>query len=280
MGEVYRALDTRLDRQVAIKILPDAFANDPERSARFEREAKVLASLNHPNIATIHEVQERTLVLELIEGPTLEVRLTRGPVPLNEALAIARQVAEALEAAHEKRIIHRDLKPANIKVTDEGRVKVLDFGLAKALADEVAPGDLRASPTVTANGGESGAILGTAAYMSPEQAMGKPVDTRTDIWSFGVTLWEMLTGSRLFRGETAAETLAVVLRGAIDFDQLPRETPPAIRNLLRRCLDRNPTGCATSVKRGSPSIRRSSRWRSRSHLGSGDSVLPGYSQPY
>jgi Tol biopolymer transport system component len=240
MGEVYRALDSTLDRRVAIKILPDVFANEPERLARFEREAKVLASLNHPNIATIYEIQERTLVLELVEGLTIEDRLERGSIPLNEALNIARQLAEALEAAHEKRIIHRDLKPANIKVTDEGRVKVLDFGLAKALAEEIAPGNPTASPTITATGAESGAILGTAAYMSPEQAMGKPVDTRTDIWSFGVTLWEMLTGHRLFRGDTAAETLAAVLRGPIDFDQLPRETPHTIRNLLCRCLDRNP----------------------------------------
>jgi eukaryotic-like serine/threonine-protein kinase len=240
MGEVYSAADTKLDRRVAIKILPDAFANDPERLARFQREAKVLASLNHSNIATIHGVEERMLVMELVDGPTLADRLVNGRFPFEEALSIARQIAEALEAAHEKRIIHRDLKPANIKVTDEGRVKVLDFGLAKVIAEEFAPGDPAASPTVTTSATKAGAILGTAAYMSPEQAMSKPVDKRADIWSFGVVLWEMLTGRRLFPGETVADTLAAVLRGPIDFGQLPTETAPGIRSLLRRCLDRNP----------------------------------------
>ena len=232
MGEVYSATDTKLDRKVAIKILPDAFANDPERLARFQREAKVLASLNHPNIAIIRGVEEGTLILELVEGPTLADLLSKGAVPMEEALAIARQIAEALEAAHEKRVIHRDLKPANIKFTGEGRVKVLDFGLAKALAEETAAGDPSQSPTLTAGGTKGGVMLGTAAYMSPEQATSKAVDKRADIWPFGVVLWEMLSGRRLFPGETVTDTLAAVMRGPIDFEQLPDETPQSIRDAV------------------------------------------------
>ena len=187
MGEVWRATDTKLEREVAIKILPEALAADPDRMARFEREAKVLASLNHPNIAAIHGVEERALVMELVEGPTLAERIAQGPIPLDEALPIAKQIADALEYAHEKGIIHRDLKPANIKITPEGRVKVLDFGLAKAMASEVSvAGRPETSPTLTMRATMAGVILGTAAYMSPEQARGQEADQRADIWSFGV----------------------------------------------------------------------------------------------
>jgi Tol biopolymer transport system component/predicted Ser/Thr protein kinase len=233
MGEVHRARDTKLDREVAIKILPDALAQDPDRLARFEREAKVLAALNHLHIAQIYGVEDRALVMELVEGENLHT-----PLPIKEALAVARQIAEALEAAHEKGIVHRDLKPSNIKVTPAGVVKVLDFGLA-AMAQPGPAVDASISPTITINATQPGMILGTAAYMSPEQAAGKPVDKRSDIWSFGVVLWEMLTGHRLFHGDTITQVLADVLRGPIDFDKLPNETPLAIRNLLQRCLDRD-----------------------------------------
>jgi predicted Ser/Thr protein kinase/WD40 repeat protein len=235
MGEVYRARDTKLDREVAIKVLPDALAQDPDRLARFEREAKVLASLNHPNIAQIYGIEERALVMELVPGETL-----KGPLPLAVALDYARQIAEALDAAHEKGIVHRDLKPANVIVTPEGIVKVLDFGLA-AVTSGSAPisGDPVNSPTLTMQATQAGVIMGTAAYMSPEQACGKPVDKRADIWSFGVVLFEMLSGRRLFGGETISHTLADVLRGPIDFDTLPKETPAKVRDLLRRCLERN-----------------------------------------
>ena len=206
MGQVYQATDTKLKRQVALKILPEAFAADPERLARFQREAEVLASLNHPNIAAIHGLEEadgvRALVLELVEGPTLADRIKQGPIPLDEALPIAKQIAEALEAAHEAGVIHRDLKPANVKVKDDGTVKVLDFGLAKAL-DPNPTGDPSQSPTLTAAATQMGVIMGTAAYMSPEQARGSVADHRADIWSFGVVLYEMFTGERLFEGATA-----------------------------------------------------------------------------
>jgi serine/threonine-protein kinase len=237
MGEVYRATDTKLGRDVAIKVIPGAFARDAERMARFAREAQVLAALNHPNIAAIYGIEESALVMELVEGLTLAERIASGPIPVAEALPIARQIAEAVEYAHERGIIHRDLKPANVKLTAEGQVKVLDFGLAKA--QESAAGSAADSPTLTISATKAGMILGTAAYMSPEQASGKPVDRRADIWAFGVVLWELLTGHRLFEGETVSHTLAEVLRGPIDFDQLPRETPAALRVLLRRCLDRN-----------------------------------------
>ena len=246
MGEVYRATDSRLGREVAIKVLPESVAQNPERLARFEREAKILASLNHNNIATIHGIEEGgsapALVMELVEGPTLADRLAQGPIPLQEALPIAKQIAEGLEYAHERGIIHRDLKPANIKLTADDQVKILDFGLAKALDTNSASGpvDLSHSPTLTYQATVQGLILGTASYMSPEQAAGKPVDKRSDIWSFGAVLYEMLAGTRLFAGDSAAETLAGVLKGEIDLDSLPVETPPAICRLLQRCLERNP----------------------------------------
>lgn len=235
MGEVYRATDTKLDREVAIKVLPESLAQDPNRLARFEREAKVLASLNHPNIAHIYGIEERALVMELVPGETLT-----GPQPQPLALDYARQIAEALEAAHEKGIVHRDLKPANVMITPTGLVKVLDFGLATVLEGSISSGgDPSNAPTLTMGSTQSGLIVGTAAYMSPEQAAGKPVDRRADIWSYGAVVWEMLTGEPLFKGETISHTLADVLRAPIDFDKLPKDTPRAVRDLLKRCLDRD-----------------------------------------
>ena len=237
MGQVYQATDTKLKRQVALKILPEAFSADPERLARFQREAEVLASLNHPNIAAIHGLEEsndiRALVLELVEGPTLADRIAQGAIPLGEALPIAKQVAEALEAAHEAGVIHRDLKPANIKVREDGTVKVLDFGLAKAL-DPNPTGDPSQSPTLTAAATQMGVIMGTAAYMSPEQASGQTADKRSDIWSFGVVLYEMLTGQRLFTGKTVAHVMAKVLDRDLDLTVVPTTTPAPIRRLLAR----------------------------------------------
>src|SRR5579862_8783244 len=198
MGAVYRARDTKLNRDVAIKVLTDAFAADPDRLARFTREAQVLASLNHPNIAAIYGVEERALVMELVEGVTLAERIAQGAMPVDEALPVARQIAEALEYAHERGIVHRDLKPANVKITPEGRVKVLDFGLAKALAFDTSTGDPGSSPTLTMRATMAGMIMGTAGYMSPEQAKGKAVDRRADIWAFGVVLVEMLTGRMMY----------------------------------------------------------------------------------
>ena len=242
MGEVYRGRDMKLDREVAIKILPGALAQDPERLARFEREAKVLASLNHPNIAQIYGVEEssgvRALVMELVPGQTL-AEAEKTPLPLETALNYARQIAEALEAAHEKGIVHRDLKPANVMITPAGVVKVLDFGLAAMPSRDGAGADPQNSPTFTMAATQAGLIMGTAGYMAPEQAAGKPVDKRADIWAFGVVLYEMLTGERLFDGETVSHTLADVLRAPIDFEKLAKETPPSIRNLVERCLDRN-----------------------------------------
>jgi Tol biopolymer transport system component len=231
MGEVYRAKDTKLDREVAIKVLPDALAQDPERLARFEREAKVLASLNHPNIAQIYGIEERALVMELVSGETL-----RGPVPFETALKYAQQIASALEAAHEKGITHRDLKPGNIMVTPAGTIKVLDFGLAAVAHAPASDGDPTNSPTLTMGATQAGAIMGTAAYMSPEQARGKPVDRRADIWAFGVVLYEMLTGKRLFQGETITEVLAAVLKEEPKLDKAPVQA----RLLLRRCLEKDP----------------------------------------
>jgi len=244
MGEVYRARDERLHRDVAIKVLPEAVARDSERLARFEREAHVLAALNHPHIAAIHGVEAgegiRALVLELVPGETLAERIAAGPIPVDEALAIARQIADALEAAHARGIVHRDLKPANVKITPDGGVKVLDFGLAKALsADGVAP-DATSSPTLTAQATQAGVVIGTAAYMSPEQARGRPVDKRSDVWSFGAVLYEMLTGRRCFEGETVSDVLAAVLRQDPDWSRLPPETPGGVPVLLRRCLERDP----------------------------------------
>src|SRR5713101_8164898 len=232
MGEVYRAKDTRLKRDVALKVLPEAFANDPERMARFQREAEVLASLNHPNIAQIYGLEEHALIMELVEGDPL-----KGPLPVETALEYARQIAEAVEAAHEKGIIHRDLKPANIMITPAGVVKVLDFGLA-AVAEGSASqaGDPTHSPTLTISPTRAGVILGTAAYMSPEQARGKTVDKRADIWAFGVVLYEMLTGQQLFKRETITDTLAAVVSREPDWSRVPMKA----RRLLGRCLEKDP----------------------------------------
>ena len=254
MGEVYRATDSRLKREVAIKVLPAAFTEDKERLARFEREAQLLAQLHHPNIASIFGLEEsggvKALVMELVEGPTLAERLEAGPLSFTESFSFALQIAQALEEAHEKGIVHRDLKPQNIKASSEGKIKVLDFGLAKAM--DATPGSASAadlarsptimnSPTLTAvHGTQLGVILGTAAYMAPEQARGVAVDKRADIWGFGVVLFEMLSGRRLFEGELVTDVLANVLKSEVDFGALPADTPPAIRTLLRRCLARNP----------------------------------------
>ncbi|MBI1790833.1 MAG: protein kinase [Acidobacteria bacterium] len=234
MGEVYRAKDAQLGRQVALKVLPPALAVDPDRMARFQREAQVLASLNHPHIAAIYGLEGNALVIELVEGQTLA-----GPLPMETALDYARQIADALEYAHEKGIVHRDLKPANVKITPEGIAKVLDFGLAKAVEHTAAAGDASNSPTLTIAATQAGVIMGTAAYMAPEQARGQTVDRRADIWSFGAVLFEMLTGRQLFGGETVSDTLAAVLKNDPDLNALPPATPPGIRKLIRRCLERD-----------------------------------------
>jgi hypothetical protein len=244
MGEVYRAHDTTLNRDVALKILPDLFALDPDRVARFKREAQVLASLTHPNIGGIYGFEEasgvQALVLELVEGPTLADRIAHGAIPLDEALPIARQIAEALRAAHEHGIVHRDLKPSNIKLRPEGTVKVLDFGLATAPHPVSSATDVSASPTITSPAmTRIGVILGTATYMSPEQAKGKALDKRSDIWTFGCVLYEMLTGKRAFGGAEIVDVLAQILEREPDFDALPSATPPAIRRLLRRSLEKD-----------------------------------------
>jgi serine/threonine protein kinase/Tol biopolymer transport system component len=240
MGEVYRARDAKLGREVAIKVLPEAFAHDPDRLSRFQREAKMLASLNHPNIATIHGLEQSRgtsyLVMELVSGDTLVERVKAGALGIEEALKIAVQIAEALEAAHEKSIIHRDLKPANVKVTPEGKVKVLDFGLAKAYAGDAETYDPTNSPTLSAAATMQGMILGTAAYMSPEQARGKSVDKRTDIWAFGCVLYELLTGKQTFHGEDVTDILAAVVKSEPDWTALPAKIPSTIRTLLSRCL--------------------------------------------
>jgi eukaryotic-like serine/threonine-protein kinase len=236
MGEVYRAKDTKLKREVALKILPDAFASDPDRMARFRREAQVLGSLNHPNIAQIYGVEDGALVMELVDGVTLP-----SPLPIDTALNYARQMAEGLEYANERGVIHRDLKPANVKVTPEGVVKLLDFGLAKAIENPSASSedDPGKSPTLTLGATRVGVILGTAAYMSPEQASGKTADRRADIWSFGAVLYELLSGKRAFVGESASDTLATVLKLDPDWNALPAETPASIRRLIRRCLTKD-----------------------------------------
>jgi Tol biopolymer transport system component len=242
MGEVYRARDTQLGRDVAIKMLPRAMTSDPERRARFEREARLLAALNHPHIGAIYGLENLdavpALVLELVEGETLAERLAHGLMPVSDALTMARQIAEALDAAHEKGIVHRDLKPANIKITPDGVVKVLDFGLAKVAADHASRPDVSQSPTLTVCGTREGVILGTAAYMSPEQARGQAVDKRTDVWAFGCVLYEMLTGRRAFPGKTISDHLAAILERDPDWTQLPDSTPPGVHRLLRRCLQK------------------------------------------
>ena len=244
MGEVYRAEDVNLDREVAIKVLPESFVADPERLARFQREAKLLAALNHPNVAAIYELasadDRHFLVLELVEGQDLAERLGGGPLPVEEALPVARQIAEALQAAHAQGIVHRDLKPANVKVTPEGTVKVLDFGLAKAWETDESDPNITHSPTMTAQMTRAGVILGTAAYMSPEQAKGRAVDKRADIWSFGVILYELLTGRMLFGGETVTDSLAAVVRAEPDWKALPDDLPLSVQRLLRRCLAKDP----------------------------------------
>ena len=244
MGEVYRATDTKLHRDVALKVLPEAFGGDAQRMARFQREAQVLASLNHRNIAAIYGLEEsssvRALAMELVEGPTLAERIAHGTLPLDEALPIAKQIAEALEYAHERGIIHRDLKPANIKLKADGTVKVLDFGLAKALSDDTSAQDISNSPTLTMATTKAGIILGTAAYMSPEQAKGKAADRRADVWSFGAVLFEMLAGRQLYTGETGSEVLARVITQEPDHSALPARTPQRIRELLKRCLTKDP----------------------------------------
>lgn len=249
MGVVWKAVDTTLDREVAIKILPDAFAKNAERLARFEREAKLLASLNHPNLATVFGVHDsdpstasgRFLAMELVPGEDLAQRLSRGRLPFDESVGIARQIAGALEVAHGRGVVHRDLKPANIRVTPDGTVKILDFGLAKAMASHAAEGaDPSLSPTMTSVGSVAGVLLGTAGYMSPEQARGQDVDERSDIWSFGCVLWECLTQQRLFGGETASDSIGAILHTEPDWTRLPEGTPPAMRRLLRRCLAKDP----------------------------------------
>ncbi|MFZ3362886.1 MAG: protein kinase [Candidatus Acidiferrales bacterium] len=250
MGEVYRARDTKLGREVALKLLPAAFSADAERMARFRREAQVLASLNHPNIAAIYGFEDSSgvlaLVMELVEGPTLADRIAKGAIPVDEALPIAKQICEGLEYAHERGIVHRDLKPANIKLASHDKlsnndaVKILDFGLAKALEGDPASVDISSSPTISRMATQAGIILGTAAYMSPEQAKGKSVDRRADIWAFGCVLYEMLTGKMAFGGETVTDTLAAVIRAEPDWLQLPANTPPRIRELLQRCLKKDP----------------------------------------
>jgi len=245
MGEVYRARDTRLDREVAIKVLPDALARDRERVLRFEREAKLLASLNHPNIAHVYGFEEaagkKFLVLEYVAGETLASRLRRGPIPVEETLELARKIAEALEAAHEKGVIHRDLKPGNVMVGKDGAVKVLDFGLAKVMSDDSSTSSFGSadSPTITAHYTRPGVVLGTGAYMSPEQARGKPLDKRTDIWSFGVVVLECLTGRTLFGGETVSDSIGAILHKDPDWTSLPGDTPPTVHLLLRRCLTKD-----------------------------------------
>src|SRR5262245_6131924 len=251
MGEVYRARDARLDREVALKVLPEEVRQDPERLLRFTREAKLLASLNHPNVGAIYGLEERegqppVLVLELVSGSTLEEILRAGPLEVGEALELASQLAEGLEAAHELGIVHRDLKPANVKLDDARRVKILDFGLAKAAVAEASQPSAerqeltQASPTITTGGTRLGTVLGTVAYMSPEQARGRAVDRRTDIWAFGCLLYECLTATRAFGGATPAETIGAILHLEADWSKLPQATPARVRELLARCLEKDP----------------------------------------
>src|SRR5262245_49341196 len=244
MGEVYRARDTKLGREVAIKVLLDDLARDPEHLARFEREAQLLASVNHPGIATLHGLEEADgrvfLVMELVPGETLAKRLSAGALPMAEALDVAMRVAAALETAHEKGIVHRDLKPANVKLTPEGGVKLLDFGLAKAVLSEEPTVGLSGTPTrLQAHPTRAGTVLGTTAYMSPEQARGRPVDRRTDVWSFGCLLYELLTGQRAFDGESSSDIIVAILDRQPNWRSLPAETARPLRRLLRRCLEKD-----------------------------------------
>src|SRR5262249_11653891 len=238
MGEVYKARDTRLNRAVALKVLPDLFANDSDRLTRFTREAQTLASLNHPNIAQIHGLEEsagvRALVMEFVDGEDLSVGVARGPILLDEALPILKQIADALQTAHEHGVVHRDLKPANVKIRTDGTVKVLDFGLAKAMEPSAPGTDVSQSPTLTAT--RAGMILGTAAYMSPEQARGRTVDQRTDVWAFGAVAYEMLSGRPAFSGDTVTDILSAIVSRDPDWSRLPPRIPVAIQRLLRRCL--------------------------------------------
>src|SRR3954464_6898508 len=245
MGEGYRARDTRLGRDVAVKLLSPAFSQNPERLGRFEREAQLLAALNHPHIGAIYGLESAAdthfLVLELVEGDTLATRISAGPIPLDESLRLAREIIDALEAAHDKGIVHRDLKPSNIALTPEGHVKVLDFGLAKATdpiisGAEISPIGVTRAPTLTLAATQAGVILGTAAYMSPEQAKGRVADRRSDVWAFGCVLFEMLTGTRVFEGEDVSDTLASILRGEPDWTAVPAAVPPHIVALIKRCL--------------------------------------------
>ena len=243
MGAVYSARDTRLGRDVALKVLPDEFATDADRLSRFRREAHVLASLNHPNIAQIYGLEESggspCLVLELVEGETLAERLSRGPVPIEETLAIARQIAEGVEAAHERSIVHRDLKPANIKQTPDGKVKVLDFGLAKAFESDEPATDMSNSPTLMSARTQPNVLMGTAAYMSPEQVRGKPADERSDVWAYGCVLYELLTGRPAFEGESIADIIGAITKTEPNWSALPEATPPHVSRLLRRCLQKD-----------------------------------------
>src|SRR5215472_6687753 len=258
MGEVWRATDTKLNRDVAIKILPEAFALDVDRMARFEREAQVLASMNHPNIAAIYGVEERALIMELVEGQTLH-----GPLPVETTLNYARQIVEALEYAHERGIVHRDLKPANVKVTSQGRVKVLDFGLAKAIWRPERNPDLSKTASMTGVNTVAGHIVGTPGYMSPEQARGIEVDQRTDIWAFGCLLYELLTGKRAFEGRTITETIAAVLEREPDFRALPSRTPPEVRELVQQCLQKDEAQRLANIGEVRRAIEKTPRERKR-----------------
>jgi len=244
MGIVFRARDVKLDRDVAIKVLPEAFDSDRDRLMRFQREAQVLASLNHPRIAHIYGLEEsnqtRCIVMELVDGETLDERVRRGPLHIDDAVEIVKQIADGLEAAHGKGITHRDLKPANIKIRDDGAIKILDFGLAKVFGSENSAADLSNSPTLNIDATLDGTLVGTLAYMSPEQARGRPVDARTDIWALGCVFYEMLAGKQAFGGETVSDQVAAVLRTEPDWDALPKETPQNLITIIRNCLQKNP----------------------------------------
>ena len=278
MGEVYRAQDSRLRREVAIKVVPETTAHDTVRMARFAREAQFLAALNHPNIGSIYGFEESStmhaLIMELVEGPTLADRIAQGALPVEDALPIMKQITEALEYAHERGIVHRDLKPANIKIKPDGTVKVLDFGLAKALSDEVNAADISNSPTLTAAATKAGLILGTAAYMSPEQARGKVVDRRADIWSFGAVAFEMLSGKMAFKGDTVSDTLAAVIRGEPEWNFLPASVPSEIQQLIRRCLNKDPRQRLQSIGEARIGIENVIEGRTAQMRGSGITAAP------